>query len=78
MKESVARMIYDITRRVFHVAAVFPGDTSISLTETLSLACGDSRNVGTLKMVCTPARTSTYCVTTPQARSASVRRRWTR
>ena len=43
-------MIYDITRPLFRGAAVFPGDTAVSITETLSLARGDSCNVSALTM----------------------------
>lgn len=43
-------MIYDITRPLFPGAAVFPGDTPVSLIETLSLARGDSCNVSALTM----------------------------
>ncbi len=43
-------MIYDITRPLFRGTAVFPGDMPVSLIETLSLARGDSCNVGALTM----------------------------
>ncbi len=43
-------MIYDITRPLFSGTAVFPGDMPVSLIETLSLARGDSCNVGALTM----------------------------
>lgn len=43
-------MIYDITRPLFRGTAVFPGDTPVSLIETLSLARGDSCTVSALTM----------------------------
>ncbi len=43
-------MIYDITRPLFGGTAVFPGDTPVSLVETLSLTRGDSCTVSALTM----------------------------